>query len=624
MTHFNCKRQPSTIPHRSTLGRFLLLLLLVSLHSASSAEKPAHENYVYATVNGKPLSLDFYPPLHDGDFKSPSPSLDATAATHNLRSGEWATDYHHRVAAPTIVWVHGGAWRAGSKDNVPVLHWRTRGFAVASVDYRLSPEAPFPAQVHDIKAAIRYLRSRAGELNLDSHRFVIAGASAGGHLAALTGVSDGVTELEGTVGDHDSESSAVSAIVSFYGASNLQTILSQSTEHGLSVRIPALQLLLGGQPNKVPELAELASPVAHVDATDPPLWLIHGDADPQMPPKQSSELQSAYNRTARPVSLDVVRGGKHGGDEFYSQDRMDRIADEVLQAISPPAKSVRALFAGSSSMYWNDLPNEIAKSISGKGGLVQKRAVAAELVGRSGSDIRVYLDPNCDYQYGVKPGQGFLDKVRDEKFDYVVLMTVCRFIMGDGGRNPDGQAHREAITKYCQAIRQSGAEPVFYEMGWGTTDREAQGRQRIRELARENNIQIYVPCSTAWARVRSERPDLMLQHPKDNSHPGDLGHFLNMACFYSAFVQQSPTEQLPRSFPVWPHLDRAEKELLKEQLDASLRAFRPDPYQARLPEWMRRNSAAGFKAMISEYDARYLEGIAWETRNSILAELLGP
>ena len=571
---------------------FLFLAAIVLGSSLLKAVEPTQRDVEFARLGDRSLRLDFYAPT--------------TTTTK---------------PAPTIIWIHGGAWRAGSKDDVPVLQWLDHGFAIASVDYRLSPEAKFPAQVHDIKAAIRFLRRQASELNLDADRFVIAGSSAGGHLAALVGVSAGVDELEGSIGDSISESSNVQAIVSFYGASNLQTILSQSTEQGRSVRVPALQLLLGGQPDEVSELAKLASPVTHVDADDPPLWLIHGDADPQMPPQQSSELRSTYEKSSVPVKLDVVAGGKHGGDEFYASERLGRIADEVLTWGSSETKTMRMLFAGSSSTYWNDMPNEIAKLISGKGGLVKHKPVAAEVVGRSGSDIRVYLDPKCNYQYGVKPGQSFLDKVRDEPFDYVVLMTVCRFIMGDGDGNPDGQGHRDAITEYCRVIRQSGAEPVFYEMGWGTTDREVEGRKRLMTLARENEIRIYAPCSTAWARVRQERPDLALQHPQDNSHPGDLGHFLNMACFYAAFVQQSPVGQLPRTFHVWPHLSRQEKESLRDKLEASFAVFQPDAYQARLPEWMRRNAGAGYIGSVSERDAAYLESVAWETWTSTQALL---
>src|SRR4051794_22649486 len=130
-------------------------------------------------------------------------------------------------AAPLVVWVHGGAWRSGSRKDLPLGGLVERGYAVASVDYRLSPVARFPAQVHDIKAAVRFLRARRGEYGYDASRIAIAGNSAGGHLAALVGVTNGHSELEGTVGDNPSEKSDVQAIVSLYGMSNLTTILAQ-------------------------------------------------------------------------------------------------------------------------------------------------------------------------------------------------------------------------------------------------------------------------------------------------------------------------------------------------------------------------------------------------------------
>jgi acetyl esterase/lipase len=236
--------------------------------------------------------------------------------------------YLPRAAAngksPVVVWVHGGAWRAGSRSSVPVQALTEHGFSVASVDYRLSPVDRFPAQVYDIRAAIRFLRANAERYRLDGDQFVIAGASAGGHLAALTGVSG--PELEGRVGEHLDQSSTVSAIVSFYGASNLQSILSQSTPHGLSVRVPALQLLLGGQPDEHPDLARLASPVAHVRESSPPLLLIHGDQDPQMPIAQAHELHGAYLKRKRPVEFDVVYGAAHGGDAFYTDAMIERVA----------------------------------------------------------------------------------------------------------------------------------------------------------------------------------------------------------------------------------------------------------------------------------------------------------
>src|SRR5436190_5651978 len=183
------------------------------------------------------------------------------------------------TSPPLVVWVHGGAWKGGSKGSPSVRPLTEHGYALASVDYRLSPVAQFPAQVHDIKAAIRYLRATAKEHAIGTDRVAITGGSAGGHLAALVGVTNGVKELEGDVGQHRDQSSDVQAIVAFYGASNLTTILAQSTPHGLNVRVPALELLLGGQPDSKLELARLASPVFHVDKNDPPLLWYHGDQD---------------------------------------------------------------------------------------------------------------------------------------------------------------------------------------------------------------------------------------------------------------------------------------------------------------------------------------------------------
>lgn len=234
--------------------------------------------------------------------------------------------------APLIVWVHGGAWRSGSKADVPILPLTNRGFAIASVDYRLSPVAKFPAQAQDLHAAIRFLRAQAAKHGIDAERLAIAGSSAGGHLAALVGVTADVEELtsqpDGTEKPGaERVGSEVRAIVSFYGASNLETILAQSTEHGLSVRVPALKLLLGGLPENETRLARLASPVAHVDGGDPPLLWIHGDADPQMPYAQAIEMRDACARHDLPVELVAVKGGLHGGEGFYDEAMLKRVAE---------------------------------------------------------------------------------------------------------------------------------------------------------------------------------------------------------------------------------------------------------------------------------------------------------
>lgn len=279
-----------------------LTFSLVMSHAALAAE-PTDPNIEYAVIDGHALKLDLYENVF--------------------------TD----TPRPVVVWVHGGAWRRGSKDSVPATDWINNGFAIASIDYRLSPVAKFPAQIHDIKAAIRFLRANADEYDIDPKRVIVAGSSAGGHLAALVGLTNDVEELEGSVGDHVDQSSDVQATVSFYGASNLETILSQSTPHGLSVRVPALKLLLGDRPENVPALARLASPVTHVDATDPPLWLIHGDADPQMPIKQSQELAEACKQSGVPVDFETIPNAVHGGAEFYENDRLFRIGQAVLRVL---------------------------------------------------------------------------------------------------------------------------------------------------------------------------------------------------------------------------------------------------------------------------------------------------
>ena len=245
---------------------------------------------LYAVVDGHELKLDLYMPK---DAATP----------------------------PLLVWVHGGRWQRRSKEDVYTTALVGDGFAMASIDFRLSEDAPFPAQIHDIKAAIRFLRANAATYGYDATRIGIHGRSSGGHLTALVGVTNRHEELEGEVGDHLDQSSDVQVVVSYFGASNLTSILEQSTPYGVSMRAPALQLLLGGPLEEKVELARLASPVSHVDATDPPLLLLHGDQDPQMPISQSHELHSAYKEHSLPVHFEVIHGAEHGGAQFFDQKR---------------------------------------------------------------------------------------------------------------------------------------------------------------------------------------------------------------------------------------------------------------------------------------------------------------
>ena len=280
-----------------------LLLPVMTIGTGAFAVEPTHRDIEFAKVGEHSLKLDLYLP----EVKNP----------------------------PLVVWVHGGAWRRGSKESMPIPGLLGHGFAIASVSYRLSPVAPFPAQVHDIKAAIRFLRAKQEAFGYDASKVAIAGSSAGGHLVALVGTTNGHPDLEGDVGEHGDQSSDVQAIVDYYGPTNFLTILKQSTPHGLGVRIPALQLLLRSQPEDVPDLARLASPVFHVDANDPPLLMIHGDQDPQVPINQSHELHGAYQSAGREeqVRFEVIHGGLHGGEKFYDAKRMKLVADFLEPAL---------------------------------------------------------------------------------------------------------------------------------------------------------------------------------------------------------------------------------------------------------------------------------------------------
>lgn len=295
----DCMR-PGTAPFRGSILAFALLSMSAAAQR-SPPEVPQSPHFTrtadipYAVVDGQELGLDLYLP-------------------------------NGVARPPLLVWVHGGRWLGTTKEFVFTGALVEGGFAMASIDFRQADEARFPAQVHDIKAAIRFLRAQAQSYGYDATRIGIHGRSSGGHLAALVGATNGHQALEGTVGEHLNESSDVQAIVSYFGASNLTTILDQSTPFGVTGRAVAMGLLLGGPVEQLPELARLASPVFHVDATDPPLLLLHGDQDPQMPINQAHELHGAYRLHDLPTHFEVVHGAGHGGEDFFDTERNALVA----------------------------------------------------------------------------------------------------------------------------------------------------------------------------------------------------------------------------------------------------------------------------------------------------------
>jgi acetyl esterase/lipase len=207
---------------------------------------------------------------------------------------------------PVVIWIHGGGWRMGTKDAPMVLPLTQLGFAVVSIDYRLSQEAIFPAQIYDCKAAVRWVRAHATQYGFDPNRIGAAGASAGGHLVALLGTTSSPDVLEGDEGN-PGVSSAVQAVCDFFGPTDF-TDLGPAFSAGTDNLVAEL---LGGAIDKNRALARQASPVFHVNAQSAPFYIGQGDADTVVPVAQSIELDAVLKKAGVPSTLYIVKGGGH-------------------------------------------------------------------------------------------------------------------------------------------------------------------------------------------------------------------------------------------------------------------------------------------------------------------------
>lgn len=254
----------------------------------------AHRDVEYATVGDVSLKLDLYLPK---DVKSP----------------------------PLAVWIHGGGWRGGDKGRCPLMFLLADGYAVASINYRLTNIACFPAQIHDCKGAIRWLRAHAKDYGYNADRLGIGGGSAGGHLVALLGASHDDNTLEGDIGGNADQSSAVQAVVDLYGPTNLISILRQSNNPIHRQKAGPLELLLGGPVDEKAEVAKVASPETYITADDPPHLILHGDKDPLVPAQQSIDYDAALRRAGVESTLIILPGAGHGGRGFFDPERQQTI-----------------------------------------------------------------------------------------------------------------------------------------------------------------------------------------------------------------------------------------------------------------------------------------------------------
>ena len=269
----------------------LLLLLLVSVHghSAEQTQSGVKLDVVYGKADEVDLHLDLaVPEKGDGPF-------------------------------PLIVCIHGGAWRGGSKAGYrPLIKaLAEKGYVAAAVEYRFVPKYKFPAQIEDVKCAVRYLRAHAKELKIDSNKVGAIGDSAGGHLSLLLGLMDAKDGLEGS-GGNPGQSSKVQAVVNLYGPTDFT---APGPWNPVATGLVADFL---GTSDSKSAVAIQASPITYIDKDDPPILTFHGSADPLVPLDQAKRLHEALKKAGVTEQLEIIEGAGHGwqGKDHEHSDRM--------------------------------------------------------------------------------------------------------------------------------------------------------------------------------------------------------------------------------------------------------------------------------------------------------------
>jgi acetyl esterase/lipase len=234
-----------------------------------------------------------------------------------------------RGRVPVLIWLDGGGWREAIRK--PAAHpWLlATGMAVAMIDYRGRQEISAPASLHDCKAAVRFLRANADQYGLDPDRMGIIGSSAGGHLAALLAVSEGVAELEGE-GGNPGVSSRVQAMVDFCGPSDLMRMARPEYRHQYQALYNVTESYLGGPVHERGELGRLMSPLTHVSGKCPPTYIQHIKGDAVVPVIESQELYAALYSAGVDVTLEVLPGATHGWDRAATMEPVTAFLNRVL------------------------------------------------------------------------------------------------------------------------------------------------------------------------------------------------------------------------------------------------------------------------------------------------------
>jgi acetyl esterase/lipase len=213
---------------------------------------------------------------------------------------------------PLIIFIHGGGFSGGDKRDQNPAPFLSEHFAMASLNYRLSQDAIFPAQIEDCKAAVRWLRKNAAQYKLDPDRFGVWGTSAGGHLVAMLGTTGDTTLFD--VGENLEVSSRVQAVADWFGPTDFLQMDAHRLPNGMVHNSPGSpeSRLIGGPLQKNNDRAEKANPITYITPNTPPFLIAHGDADRLVPHHQSELLAAALKEVGVPVTFHTVKGGGHG------------------------------------------------------------------------------------------------------------------------------------------------------------------------------------------------------------------------------------------------------------------------------------------------------------------------
>lgn len=230
---------------------------------------------------------------------------------YSLEPDLYLPDRSEGEPSPVVVWVHGGGWKNGSKEKSEAAWLADEGYAVASINYRLTDVAQWPAQIDDCREAVRWLRRNAGVFGLDPENIGSWGSSAGGHLVALMGTLP--------YSERESVSSRVTAVCDWFGSTELLTMPPNIVGEGRTEEDVANSngaKLLGCTVKDCPELAKQASAHDNVSSDDSPFLIMHGDQDEAVPIQQSIQLHNRLQKAGVPSQMKVVAGAGHGGKEF--------------------------------------------------------------------------------------------------------------------------------------------------------------------------------------------------------------------------------------------------------------------------------------------------------------------